>query len=48
MTHLCWRKAWLTAAEATEPNDPNAIALATVDPDGSAECADGAAEGHRA
>lgn len=25
---------WLTEAEATEPNDPNAIALATVDPDG--------------
>lgn len=27
-------QSWLTAAEATEPNDPNAIALATVDPDG--------------
>ena len=27
-------KGWLTAAEATEPNDPNAIALATVDPEG--------------
>ncbi|MDZ4312649.1 MAG: pyridoxamine 5'-phosphate oxidase [Cypionkella sp.] len=27
-------KSWLTAAEATEPNDPNAIALATVDPEG--------------
>ena len=27
-------KSWLTAAEATEPNDPNAIALATVDADG--------------
>jgi pyridoxamine 5'-phosphate oxidase len=26
--------AWLAEAEATEPNDPNAIALATVDPDG--------------
>ncbi len=25
---------WLTEAEATEPNDPNAIALATVDADG--------------
>jgi pyridoxamine 5'-phosphate oxidase len=25
---------WLTAAEQTEPNDPNAIALATVDADG--------------
>ena len=25
---------WLAEAEATEPNDPNAIALATVDPDG--------------
>ena len=27
-------RAWLTEAEASEPNDPNAIALATVDPDG--------------
>ena len=27
-------KAWLAEAEATEPNDPNAIALATVDADG--------------
>lgn len=27
-------KSWLTAAEASEPNDPNAIALATVDPEG--------------
>jgi pyridoxamine 5'-phosphate oxidase len=27
-------RAWLTEAEATEPNDPNAIALATVDPEG--------------
>lgn len=27
-------RSWLTEAEATEPNDPNAIALATVDPDG--------------
>ena len=25
---------WLAEAEVTEPNDPNAIALATVDPDG--------------
>jgi len=25
---------WLKEAEATEPNDPNAIALATVDPEG--------------
>jgi pyridoxamine 5'-phosphate oxidase len=25
---------WLAEAERTEPNDPNAIALATVDPDG--------------
>ncbi|WP_439140282.1 pyridoxamine 5'-phosphate oxidase [Roseicyclus sp.] len=25
---------WLSAAEGTEPNDPNAIALATVDADG--------------
>lgn len=27
-------QAWLTEAEVTEPNDPNAIALATVDQDG--------------
>jgi pyridoxamine 5'-phosphate oxidase len=27
-------QAWLTEAEAQEPNDPNAIALATVDADG--------------
>jgi len=27
-------RAWLTEAEAKEPNDPNAIALATVDADG--------------
>lgn len=27
-------QAWLAAAEASEPNDPNAIALATVDPEG--------------
>lgn len=27
-------RAWLAEAEATEPNDPNAIALATVDSDG--------------
>ena len=27
-------RAWLTEAEAQEPNDANAIALATVDPDG--------------
>ena len=27
-------RAWATEAEAQEPNDPNAIALATVDPDG--------------
>ncbi len=27
-------KAWLSEAEATEPNDANAIALATVDEDG--------------
>src|SRR5690606_6621652 len=25
---------WLKDAEASEPNDPNALALATVDPDG--------------
>ncbi len=27
-------RAWLAEAEVTEPNDPNAIAMATVDPDG--------------
>ncbi|MFN3823568.1 MAG: pyridoxamine 5'-phosphate oxidase [Pseudorhodobacter sp.] len=27
-------RAWLAEAEAAEPNDPNAIALATVDPEG--------------
>jgi pyridoxamine 5'-phosphate oxidase len=27
-------QTWLTEAEASEPNDPNAIALATVDADG--------------
>lgn len=27
-------RAWLAEAEAVEPNDPNAIALATVDPEG--------------
>ena len=27
-------RAWLAEAEATEPNDPNAIALATADADG--------------
>jgi pyridoxamine 5'-phosphate oxidase len=27
-------RGWLREAEATEPNDPNAIALATVDPQG--------------
>ena len=27
-------RRWLAEAEATEPNDPNAIALATVDGDG--------------
>ncbi|MDR7124834.1 pyridoxamine 5'-phosphate oxidase [Pseudotabrizicola sp. 4114] len=27
-------RAWLAEAEASEPNDPNAIALATVDPAG--------------
>lgn len=27
-------RTWLAAAEESEPNDPNAIALATVDPDG--------------
>jgi len=27
-------QAWLNEAQDTEPNDPNAIALSTVDPDG--------------
>lgn len=27
-------RSWLAEAEASEPNDPNATALATVDPDG--------------
>lgn len=27
-------RAWLAEAEASEPNDPNAVALATVDADG--------------
>ena len=27
-------RAWLTEATVTEPNDPNAISLATVDEDG--------------
>ncbi len=27
-------RAWLAEAEKTEPNDPNAMALATVDPEG--------------
>jgi len=27
-------RSWLAEAEASEPNDPNAIALASVDPDG--------------
>ena len=27
-------RAWLAEAEATEPNDPNAIALSTVDANG--------------
>jgi pyridoxine/pyridoxamine 5'-phosphate oxidase len=27
-------RAWLKEAEASEPNDPNAIALSTVDADG--------------
>ena len=27
-------QTWLSEAEATEVNDPNAIALSTVDPDG--------------
>jgi pyridoxamine 5'-phosphate oxidase len=27
-------RAWMTEAEASEPNDPNAMALATVDQDG--------------
>jgi pyridoxamine 5'-phosphate oxidase len=28
-------KSWMSEAEASEPNDPNAMALATVDADGS-------------
>ena len=28
-------QTWLTEAEGQEPNDPNAIALATVDADGN-------------
>lgn len=31
---FCIARAWLAEAEASEPNDPNAIALATVDPEG--------------
>lgn len=31
---LAIARAWLAEAEASEPNDPNAMALATVDPDG--------------
>ena len=27
-------REWLAEADSTEPNDPNAIALATVDADG--------------
>ena len=27
-------QGWMAEAEPVEPNDPNAIALATVDPDG--------------
>ncbi|MEA3010422.1 MAG: pyridoxamine 5-phosphate oxidase, partial [Sphingomonadales bacterium] len=27
-------RSWLAEAEASEPNDPNAMALATVDADG--------------
>ena len=27
-------RAWLAEADQTEPNDPNAIALSTVDADG--------------
>ena len=29
---------WMAEAEASEPNDPNAMALATVDPDGMPSC----------
>ena len=39
--------SWLAEAEASEINDPNAIALATVDGDGLAECAHGVAERDR-
>jgi pyridoxamine 5'-phosphate oxidase len=40
-------QAWLAEAEKTEINDPNAIALASVDADGSAQCAHGPAQGDR-
>ena len=40
--------AWMKDAEAKEPNDPNAMALATVDQTGPAECPDGAAQRVRA
>ncbi len=36
---------WLKQAEASEPNDPNAMSLATVDARGPAQCAHGAAQG---
>ena len=39
--------AWFDEATASEPRDPNAMALATVDADGPAQRAHGAAEGLR-
>ena len=37
--------AWFAEARAAEPNDADAMALATADADGPAVGADGAAEG---
>ena len=38
-------EAWMAEAEKSEPNDPNAMALATVDGAGPAQCAHGPAQG---
>ena len=40
-------EGWFAEASGTEPNDPNAMALATVDASRHAECAHGAVEGTR-
>ena len=40
--------AWFAEARATEPNDPEAMALATADADGPAVGANGASEGRMA